>query len=126
MKRNRNSLVAAMKHSVAKKIKPGDCFFLPASAYIWYTRSDDDVSRLYEDDRINGDTIGDDGESRVYSRQGSARLPSPTGVIITRLNGVEWHGWGKKPVGLVVATVTTGPYIGRTVAVYRCELKIKM
>ena len=124
MKRNRNSLVAAMKHSVAKKIKPGDCFFLPARAYIWHTRSDDEVARLYENDRINGNAIGDDGESRL--RQGALRLPSPTGVIITRLNGVEWHGWGKKPTGLVVATVTTGPYIGRTVAVYRCELKIKM
>ena len=68
-----------MKHSVAKKIKPGDCFFLSAYATVWYTRSDDEVARLYEDDRINGDTIGDDGESRVYSRQGSAHLPSPTG-----------------------------------------------
>jgi len=116
-----------MKRSVAKKIKPGDCFFLSANAYVWYTRSDDEVARLRAwNDRINGAATGDDGESRVYSRQGAARLPSPTGVIITRLNGVEWHGWGKKPVGLVVATVTTGPYIGRTVAVYRDELKIKM
>jgi hypothetical protein len=111
---------------VASKIKPGDCFFLNALAYVWHTRSDDEVARLYENDRINGNTIGDDGESRVYSRQGGLRLPSPTGVIITRLNGVEWHGWGKKPTGLVVATVTTGPHIGRTVAVYRQDLKTKL
>ena len=114
---------------MASKIKSGDCFFLDALAYVWHTRSDDEVARLYEDDRINGAATGDDGESRVYSRQGAARLPSPTGVIITRLNGVEWHGWhgwGKKPTGLVVATVTTGRHIGRTVAVYRDELKIKM
>jgi hypothetical protein len=114
------------KVKMAKKIKSGDCFFLAALAYVWHTRSDDEVARLYESDRINGNTIGDDGESRVYSRQGGLRLPSPTGVIITRLNGVEWHGWGKKPTGLVVATVTTGPYIGRTVAVYRQDLTIKM
>jgi hypothetical protein len=111
---------------MASKIKSGDCFFLDALAYVWHTRSDDEVARLYEDDRINGNTIGDDGESRVYSRQGGLRLPSPTGVIITRLNGVEWHGWGKKPTGLVVATVTTGPHIGRTVAVYRQDLKTKL
>ena len=111
---------------IACTIRPGDAFFLAENATIYYTRSHDDVARMYENDRINGDTIGDDGESRIHSRQASAGIRSPTMVMITRLNGVEWYGWGKKPTGLVVATVTTGPYIGRTVAVHRQDLKTKM
>lgn len=109
-----------------KNIRRGDAFFLASNATIYYTRSDVELGYMYEDDRLRGRTMTDDGESRVHSRQGSARVSSPTTVIITRLNGSEWHGWGKKPLGLVVATVTTGPYIGRVIAVRRQDLKTKM
>ena len=114
------------KVKVAKKIARGDSYFLAPNATVYYTRGDDEVRRMYEDDRRNGNTMRDDGESRIHSRQGTVWLPAPTAVVITRLNGAEWHGWGKKPAGLLVATVITGPYIGRTVAVERRWLKTKM
>ena len=107
-----------------KPIKRGAALLLAPNSIIYYTRTHEDVERMHEDDRRNGNTMGEDGESRVYSRQGSARLLAPTWVVISRLNGVEWHGWGKKPTGLVVATVTTGPYIGRSVAVHRQDLHL--
>ena len=114
------------KVKVASKIARGDSYFLAPNATVYYTRGDDEVRSMYEDDRRNGNTMRDDGESRIHSRQGTVWLPAPTAVVITRLNGAEWHGWGKKPAGLLVATVITGPYIGRTVAVERRWLKTKM
>ena len=111
---------------MAKKIARGDSYFLAPNATVYYTRGDDELRRMYEDDRRNGNTMRDDGESRIHSRQGSVFLVPATAVVITRLNGAEWHGWGKKPAGLLVATVITGPYIGRTVAVERRWLKTKM
>lgn len=110
------------KVKVANKIKPGDCFFLPAGAAAYYTRSHREVALMYEDDRRCGNTMGDDGESRVYSQQGSFITKEPTILYIQRLNGVEWHGYCKKPVGLVRATITSGPHLGRTVGVYRQDL----
>ena len=114
------------KVKVASTIARGDSYFLAPNATVYYTRSDDEVRRLYEASRQSGNTMGDDGESRIFSRQGSVRLGADTGVMITRLNGAEWHGYSKKPAGLLVATVITGPYIGRTVAVERRWLKTKM
>ena len=111
---------------MASTIVRGDSYFLAPNATVYYTRGDDEVRRMYEDDRRSGNTMGDDGEPRIHSRQGSVRLPSPTSVVITRLNGAEWYGWCKKPAGLLVAMVITGPYIGRTVAVERRWLKTKM
>ena len=107
-------------------IARGDSYFLAPNATVYYTRGDDEVRRMYEDDRRSGNTMGDDGEPRIHSRQGSVRLPAPTSVVITRLNGAEWYGYSKKPAGLVVAMVITGPYTGRTVAVERRWLKTKM
>ena len=114
------------KVKVAKKIARGDSYFLAPNATVYYTRSDDEVRSMYEDDRRNGNTMRDDGESRIHSRQGTVWLPAPTSVVITRLNGAEWYGYNKKPAGLLVAMVITGPYTGRTVAVERRWLKTKM
>ena len=116
------------KVKVASKIARGDSYFLAPNATVYYTRGDDEVRSMYEDDRRNGNTMLSRSDIFEFRRgvQGSVRLPAPTAVVITRLNRAEWHGWGKKPTGLVTATVTTGPYIGRSVAVYRDDLKIKM
>ena len=114
------------KVKVASKIARGDSYFLAPNATVYYTRGDDEVRRMYEDDRRNGNTMRDDGESRIHSRQGTVWLPAPTAVVITRLNGAEWYGYSKKPAGLLVATVITGPYTGRSVAVERRWLKTKM
>ena len=110
----------------APAIARGDSYFLDPNATVYYTRGDDEVRRLYEASRQSGNTMGDDGEPRIFSRQGSVRLPAPTSVVITRLNGAEWYGYSKKPAGLLVAMVITGPYTGRTVAVERRWLKTKM
>ena len=114
------------KVKVAKKIARGDSYFLDPAVTVYYTRSDDELRRMYEDDRRHGNTMRDDGESRIHSRQGTVWLPAPTAVVITRLNGAEWHGYNNKPRGLLVAMVITGPYIGRTVAVERRWLKTKI
>ena len=114
------------KVKVAKKIARGDSYFLDPAVTVYYTRSDDELRRMYEDDRRNGNTMRDDGESRIHSRQGTVCLPAPTAVVITRLNGAEWYGYNNKPRGLLVAMVITGPYIGRTVAVERRWLKTKI
>ena len=114
------------KVKVASTIARGDSYFLAPNATVYYTRGDDEVRRMYEDDRRNGNTMRDDGESRIHSRQGTVWLPAPTAVVITRLNGAEWYGYSKKPAGLLVAMVITGPYTGRTVAVERRWLKTKI
>lgn len=111
---------------MAKTPARGDSYFLAPNATAYYTRSDDEIRGMYEDDHRSGNTMGADGESRIHSRQGKVLLATPTGIVITRLNGAEWYGYSKKPAGLLVATVTTGPYIGRTIAVERRWLKTKM
>ena len=114
------------KVKVASKIARGDSYFLDPAVTVYYTRSDDELRRMYEDDRRNGNTMRDDGESRIHSRQGSVFLVPATAVVITRLNGAEWYGYNNKPRGLLVATIITGPYTGRSVAVERRWLKTKM
>ena len=111
---------------MASTIARGASYFLAPNATVYYTRGDDEVRRMYEDDRRSGNTMRDDGESRIHSRQGSVFLVPATAVVITRLNGAEWYGYNNKPRGLVVAMVITGPYTGRTVAVERRWLKTKI
>ena len=126
METNKDKVKKLQNFIVASKIARGDSYFLDPAVTVYYTRSDDELRRMYEDDRRHGNTMRDDGESRIHSRQGSVFLVPATAVVITRLNGAEWHGYNNKPRGLLVATIITGPYIGRTVAVERRWLKTKI
>ena len=126
METNKDKVKKLQNVIVASKIARGDSYFLAPNATVYYTRGADEIRRMYEDDRRNGNTMQDDGESRIHSRQGSSTVKEPTMVYIQRLNAVEWRGWGKKPAGLVIAVITSGPHIGQTVAVERRWLKTKM
>ncbi len=126
METNKDKVKKLQNFIVASKIARGDSYFLAPNATVYYTRGDDEVRRMYEDDRRNGNTMQDDGESRIHSRQGYVFLVPATAVLITRLSGAEWHEYNNKPRGLIVATIITGPYTGRSVAVERRALKTKM
>ena len=94
------------------------------SAMLYYTLSEEEVSRMREDDRRSGNVLDSAGEPRIYNRQGRIVVVKDDDitVMVTSLNGVDWHSWDRKPKGLVRAVVTTGSGAGREVAVSRANL----
>lgn len=94
------------------------------TATLFYTRSEEELSRMCEDDRRSGDVLDSAGEPRIYNSQGRiiVHKDDDITVMITSLVGADWSGWYRKPKGLVKAVVTTGSLIGRQVAVHRRDL----
>jgi len=105
------------------KISRGDIFQLNEFASLFYTRSQEELDSIHAEDRLAGNMIGDDGEPRIYSSQGSLLAPVGTTVMITALRGAEWSGWGRKPAGLIKAVVTSGRYLGREVGLRKRDLE---
>ena len=94
------------------------------TAMLFYTHSEEEVSRMREDDRRSGNVLDSAGEPRIYNRQGCIVVVKDDDitVMVTSLSGYDWYGWGRKPKGLVRAVVTTGQFVGREVAVSRANL----
>ena len=93
-------------------------------AVLFYTRSEEEVSRMREDDRRSGNVLDSAGEPRIYNRQGRIVVVKDDDitVMVTSLVGADWCSWNRKPKGLVNAVVSTGSLIGRQVAVTRRDL----
>lgn len=105
-----------------RPVRRGDVYLLPEASAVYYTRTDAQLSALYEDDHRRGDTMDSAGEPRVYSRQGVMTFDEPTTVLITSLRGVPWHAFSRRPPGLVQGVVTSGRWLGTMVVLKKVWL----
>lgn len=88
------------------KLRKGDTVVLRARTHHYYNRTDEEVQEYYDLFAKNGQVLDDAGEPRVVSKVGAITLPQDTVAFVTRVRGIEWKGWGRRPVGLVEGIVT--------------------
>ena len=105
-----------VKATIAK-VKKGDVYLMPRGSSVFYVLSQQELEALYEDDRHRGDTLDSAGEPRIHNRQGRICFAEPTTVMVIGLTGAQWGSWHNRPVGLVRAVVTSGPFLGKEVTV---------
>jgi len=107
---------------IINNVKKNSVYVLQRKAVVYYIRNDEEMAALYAADAAAGNGMTDAGESRVHSRQLSIRFADPTTLMVVGLTNVPWEAWHNRPVGLVRAVVTSGPYTGREVTVTKKTL----
>lgn len=89
-------------------MKRGDIVVLRAYTSAWYRRSDEELAVAEARDVAAGRYTDDGGEPLLYSRMGSIYIEQDVAVFVTRLKGLEWDTWWRRPKGLVEGLATIG------------------
>jgi len=89
-------------------VRRGDTLVLPAGTRVWWTRSDEEIRSLRDSDIAAGRFCDSAGESIVYSPLSSFFLDEDVVVLVTRLRGIVWPGWTRRPAVLTEGFLTLG------------------
>ena len=91
---------------MALKLTRGDTILVEQGATYWFYRTDAEVAALREADQRDGRLYDAGGEPVIYSSVGCSRAPHSALGIVTRLKGIEWPTWGRRPKHLVECILT--------------------
>lgn len=82
-------------------MRTGDIVVIRGCSQVWYVKTDAEVIAAREHDASRGIFFDSAGEPLLYSSLGSIRHNSPIVAIVTRLRGIYWPHWSRRPTGLV-------------------------
>jgi hypothetical protein len=107
------------KPETSDKIKRGEVVVLEPGRRVWYHKTREEIEAERQRDIARGHVMTDDGETILYSSQGSITFEEPATVLVTALTKVPWHSWHNKPSGLTAGVITSGRYTGKEVTFLR-------
>lgn len=87
-------------------MKRGDAVVLRAGSALWYDRTADELAELEAQDAREGRFTDAAGEPILHSPVGTLYLEADAVAVVTRLKGVVWRGWRRRPSGLAAALAT--------------------
>lgn len=102
-------------------MRAGDVVVVEPRSTIYYLKTSAEIQARQAEDEAKGRFFDDGGEPLLYSKIGYINIDTATVATVTRMRGLQWPHWTRRPKGLIECFINVDG-VPRLVMLKKCDV----